>query len=217
MMLEKLTKPVLVLNKSWVAIGTSPVYKALGLLFSVDSNSRNKAVVIDEFCTPFTWEEWSQLKPEHEDDAIRTVNTSFRIPQIIRLVKYDKFPRQVVIFSRANIFKRDSYTCQYCQQKPGSEELTIDHIIPKSKGGLTTWENCVLSCVACNSLKGDRLPHEIKSTKYPQGMILLKKPIRPKFKDLFTNVYYESWKQWLDVSYWNVELENQNHGNKNLR
>jgi len=114
LMLEKLTKPVLVLNKSWTVIGTSPVYKALNLLFSADKNGKKKALIIDESCVPYTWEEWSQIKPENENDAIKTVSFSFKIPQIIRLTKYDKFPKQIVIFSRANIFKRDDYKCQYC-------------------------------------------------------------------------------------------------------
>lgn len=209
MMLDKLTKPVLVLNKNWTAIGTSPVYKAINLVLG-DVKSRNKAVIIDETCTPHTWEEWSLIKPDNEDDAIRTVSYAFKIPQVIRLTKYDKFPKQVVIFSRFNIFKRDDYRCQYCGIRPGSEELTIDHVKPKSKGGKTTWENCVLSCINCNSIKGSRLPSEVKHHKFPNGMSLMKTPIKPKLKDLKLNVYYESWKQWLDSAYWNIELENQN-------
>lgn len=210
LMLEKLTKPVLVLNKSWTAIGTSPVYKALNLLFANDTHGKNRAVIIDENCTPYSWQEWSQIKPENEDDAIRTVSYSFKIPQIIRLTKYDKFPKQVVIFSRINIFKRDDYRCQYCGIKPGSEELTIDHIMPKSKGGKTTWENCVLSCTSCNSIKGNRKPHEVCHPRFPNGMTLKKSPIKPKLKDIKMNIFYDSWKQWLDSAYWNIELENQN-------
>lgn len=213
MMIEKLTKPVLVLNKSWTAIGTRSVKKALNML---ENRQKDGAVVIDENCMLYTWEEWSEVKPEGDDDCIKTVSRSIKIPQIIKLTKYDRFPRHSVVFSRANIFKRDKYTCQYCATQPGSEELTIDHVIPRSKGGLTTWENCVLSCITCNSIKGDRHAHEVRCGRFPHGMILAKKPIKPKFKDLHMNVYYESWKQWLDVSYWNVELENQNDGPKNV-
>ena len=204
-MLTKLTQPVLVLNKNWLAIGTTPVYKVVNILLS-----KSKAQVIDESCVPHTWEEWSRVKPDNENDGIFTVNNSFKIPQVIRLVKYDKYPRQVVIFSRNNIFKRDEFKCQYCGEKPGSEELTIDHIIPKCKNGKTTWENCVLSCIDCNSIKGGSLMHEIKHRKFPKGMALIKNPIRPKLRDLKFHVYYESWKQWLDSMYWNIELENNN-------
>jgi len=169
LMLEKLTKPVLVLNKSWTVIGTSPVYKALNLLFSADKNGKKKALIIDESCVPYTWEEWSQIKPENENDAIKTVSFSFKIPQIIRLTKYDKFPKQI-----------------------------------------TTWENCVLSCTLCNSIKGNRSLHEVTHARFPHGMALNKTPIKPRLRDLRMNIYYESWKQWLDSAYWNVELENQN-------
>ena len=71
-MLEKLTKPVLVLNKNWTAIGTSPVYKALNLLFSDDKNGKKKALIIDETCVPYTWEEWSKIKPDNENDVINS-------------------------------------------------------------------------------------------------------------------------------------------------
>jgi len=213
-MIEKLCKPVLVLNKNWTAIGTSPVYKALNLLFSLDNRGMHKAVIIGDSCIPYTWKEWSLIKPKNEYEAIRTVDIWYKIPEIIRLTSYDRFPRQTVIFSRANIFKRDGYECQYCGIKPGSEELSIDHVIPKSKGGKTTWENCVLCCISCNSIKGNRELYEVRSGKFSHGMVLAKKPIKPRLKDLKMSVYYESWKQWLDTAYWNIELENQNYDNK---
>jgi 5-methylcytosine-specific restriction endonuclease McrA len=93
---------------------------------------------------------------------------------------------------------------------PGSEELTIDHIIPKALGGKTTWENCVLACVECNSVKGSFFMEQVKNKKFPHGMKLLKKPFRPKLKDFKMAMIYESWKNWLSESYWNVELENDN-------
>jgi 5-methylcytosine-specific restriction endonuclease McrA len=207
LMLPKLTKPVLILNKNWTAIGTAPVYKVLNLLLS----GPPKAEVIDESCVPYTWEEWSKIKPPKDsEEAIHTVNYIFRIPEIIKLNKYDRYPRQLIIFSRANIFRRDDYRCQYCGIKPGSEELTIDHILPKSKGGKTTWTNCVLSCVECNSIKGDYLLDKVKNKKFPSGMKLFKDPRKPKIRDFKFHIHYKSWEQWLDAAYWNIELENEN-------
>lgn len=209
-MLAKLEKPVLVLNKNWTVIGTSPLYKTLNLLFSTDRDGRPKAVIIDEGCVPHTWEEWSKLKVVEGQEAINTVRFSFRVPEVVKLNKYDRLPRQTVVFSRLNIFKRDEYRCQYCGVRPGSEELTIDHILPKCKGGKTTWTNCVLSCVGCNSIKGDKACEEVVNSKFPKGMKLLKQPIHPKLKDIKLPLIYQSWKQWLSDVYWNVELENQN-------
>ena len=81
-----------------------------------------------------------------------------RVPEVVALAGYDRLPEAAVAFSRRNIFKRDHYTCQYCGVQPGTEELTIDHVIPRSQGGTSTWENCVLACVACNKQKADRTP-----------------------------------------------------------
>ena len=77
---------------------------------------------------------------------------------MITLTEYDRVPANAVTFSRRNIYKRDRYTCQYCGVQPGSEELTIDHVLPRSRGGTSTWENCVLACLECNKRKADRTP-----------------------------------------------------------
>jgi 5-methylcytosine-specific restriction endonuclease McrA len=208
---QKFEKPVLVLNKNYNVIGTSPLYKALNLLFTTDSEGKPKAVVIDESCMPHTWEQWSKFKIVDGEQAIYTIKHAYRIPEVIKLNRYDRMPRQTVLFSRANIFKRDEYTCQYCGIKPGSEELTIDHVIPKARGGKTTWNNCVLSCISCNSIKGSFFCNEVTNSKFPKGMKLLKTPFQPKLKDFKVPIIYQSWKQWLNEAYWLVELENQNH------
>ena len=69
-------------------------------------------------------------------------------------------PAAAVTFSRRNIFKRDRYVCQYCGSQPGSEELTIDHVVPRSQGGVSSWTNCVLACMTCNKRKADRTPEQ---------------------------------------------------------
>jgi 5-methylcytosine-specific restriction endonuclease McrA len=209
-MLAKLERPVLILNKHWNAIGTAPVFKAINLLLSKYNDGNYKAHVIDDSCAPHTWDEWSKIKEDCKENKIFTAHASYKIPEVVRLTRYDKMPRDIITFSRLNIFKRDNNTCQYCNKRPGSEELTIDHVIPKSRGGKTTWENCVLACVTCNSIKGSFLLHEVKNSKFPHGMKLLRKPIRPKFKDFAFMHVSQSWKQWLNECYWSIELENEN-------
>jgi 5-methylcytosine-specific restriction endonuclease McrA len=209
-MLTKLERPVLILNKNWTVIGTSPLYKTMNLLLSKNKDGSYKAHVIDEDFVPHTWEEWGKVSPDCEENRISTINTNYKIPEVIRLNKYDKMPRELVIFSRHNIFRRDENRCQYCGKRPGSEELTIDHVIPKCQGGKTTWENCVLACTGCNSIKGGKAPHEVRNHKFPHGMTLIKKPVRPKVYDFKLPIIYKSWAAFLSERYWNVELENDN-------
>ena len=126
----------------------------------------------------YTWADWSQLSPREGELFIQAVRLRLRVPEVITLTDYDRLPTAAVSFSRRNIFKRDHYTCQYCGVQPGSEELTIDHVIPRSQGGTSTWENCVLACVACNKRKADRTPQQA-------GMQLRKPPVRPTWKPLY--------------------------------
>jgi 5-methylcytosine-specific restriction endonuclease McrA len=107
-----------------------------------------------------------------------------------------------VAFSRRNVFKRDHYACQYCGIQPGSEELSIDHVIPRSHGGTSSWENCVLACVACNKRKADRTPQQA-------GMKLSRQPVRPTWKPFYAahRVRIASWAKFVSEAYWNVELE----------
>jgi 5-methylcytosine-specific restriction endonuclease McrA len=205
---EKLYLPVLVLNKNWNPIGTTPLHRAINLLISCNKNKIKKAEVIDAYSVPFTWEEWSKTKPCSERKTIHSVSGSFRIPEIIKLNDYEKLKTFKVVFSRANLFKRDQYKCQYCGEKPGTEELSIDHIIPKFLGGKTTWENCVICCVCCNTLKANKLMQNVINDKFPSGMKLMKKPKMPNHNDIKFKVKYKSWLQWINTFYWNIELEN---------
>ncbi len=104
---------------------------------------------------------------------------------------------------RHNIFERDHNTCQYCGHKFDRKDLNLDHVIPRDRGGETSWENIVCSCVPCNSRKGNRTPHEA-------GLRLLHKPRRPKWRPMlhlqFSRARDDSWKHFVDLAYWNVEL-----------
>ena len=118
------------------------------------------------------------------------------------MAAYDRLPSASVSFSRRNIFKRDHYTCQYCGAQPGSEELSIDHVVPRSRGGQSSWENCVPACIPCNKRKADRLTRQA-------GMKLRKLPQRPTWKPMYARdcVRIESWSRFLSEAYWNVALE----------
>lgn len=200
-------RKVLVLNKGWNAIGVVSLERAIVMLFSTHECGTPKAKIIDptrEFQT-FTWEKWSELKPKMDDEVIRSANMTFRVPEVILLSKYDKMPQHKIHFSRRTIYKRDNNQCQYCGATPGTEELTIDHVVPRSKGGKTTWENCVLACVGCNSFKADRTPEQAK-------MKLRKKPKKPSIPLFRGDVRIKSWEAFLGEAYWMTELDNDNEG-----
>ncbi|WKN44340.1 HNH endonuclease [Tunicatimonas pelagia] len=113
----------------------------------------------------------AELLTEAENDEIRTVNKTFPCPAVIRLYRYVNLPYRGVVLTRQNVFKRDKFTCQYCGSP---KNLTLDHVIPRSKGGKTSWANLVTACQPCNTQKGDRRPHEA-------NLKLQQKPHRPTY------------------------------------
>jgi 5-methylcytosine-specific restriction endonuclease McrA len=134
------------------------------------------------------------------DRLVRSPSFEMRLPSVVSLKTYIKPSRQPA-FTRFNVFLRDRFTCQYCGAR---EELTFDHVIPRSKGGMTTWDNVVAACSACNLRKGDRLPRE--AHMWPHTM-----PFQPTIVDLHQNgrlfppnYLHES---WLDYLYWDSVLE----------
>lgn len=197
-----LNQQVLVLNRLWQAINVCSVRRALTLLFA------GHAQVV--FNTPdgayqtFSFNEWRDFSMlEEHPECIRTVSFRIRIPRVILLLVFDHLPKKEVKFTRHNIFERDKNTCQYCGRVFDRKDLNLDHVIPRDRGGPTTWENIVCSCVECNTRKGNRTPQEA-------GMRLIRKPKRPKWRP-FVQVNIglhcpDSWKHFLDVAYWNVEL-----------
>jgi 5-methylcytosine-specific restriction endonuclease McrA len=136
-------------------------------------------------------------------DWIRTVRLDLAAPRIIRVLTYNRVPKQPVKLNRRNIFARDSHRCQYCGKKPITSELSLDHIIPRSQSGPTTWDNIVTCCVKCNVRKGGRTPEKARMT-------LLSKPVKPATSPVLSirlsDHKYRSWRQFLNHAYWNVEL-----------
>lgn len=196
------SRKCLVLNKGWTPVGTVTLQRAIIMLFSTYEDNQPKAKIIDhETYQTFSWDDWSKLRPLMTDEALVGASVNFKIPEIILLTRYEKMPKPKVHFSRRTLYKRDNNMCQYCGCKPGSEELSIDHVVPRSHGGKTTWENCVLACVKCNSKKANRTPKQA-------GMIPLKKAEKPQLH-LFrfdTLKPVKSWTAFLGEAYWNVGI-----------
>jgi 5-methylcytosine-specific restriction endonuclease McrA len=195
---------VLVLNRLYMAVHIVNVRRAFGLL------CRELAEVIHpergKFATYTfdSWRETSELRAEEkqaDDDWIRAVNFEIQVPRVIRLLQFDRLPKQKLHLNRRNVLARDGHICQYCGRHFPSHLLSIDHVVPRSRGGQTTWENMVCACLACNLKKGGRTPHEAH-------MKLVSNPIRPKRNPLLllklSNPKYESWRVWLNNVYWEV-------------
>ncbi len=163
-----LNKKVLLLNQSYQPLMTMSAKRAIILSFT------DKVDVIERY-----------------SEKVHSISLSILLPSVIRLKNYVRFNRKNIPLNRRNILKRDNYTCQYC--KSSSNFMTVDHILPKHKGGKDSWENLVAACVPCNTRKGNKL---LKDT----DMKLLKKPKAPSMlfnmqKDL-SNAQ-NSWKPYL--------------------
>lgn len=195
-----LNSSVLVLNRSYLPVHVTSVRRAFSLLY------QGIARAVDEQYQTFDFEEWRQLAVARDADAIGTARGRIRVPRVIVLVAFDRLPKRHVRFSRINLMGRDGFQCQYCGLRPPRSELNLDHVVPRSLGGRSTWENVVTSCVECNRRKGGRTPRQA-------GLRLLRRPARPRWTPLanlmLSTVRYKEWRPFLnvvDASYWNVEL-----------
>ncbi len=193
-----LNDPALVLNRSWFPIGTTTVRDAVCMIYRAAARGLDP----DEGTT-HDFESWASLSVPVEEPCIRTVRLRIKVPEIIILTDYDSLPRCRVSFSRRNIYKRDRNHCQYCGAKPPISDLTIDHVVPRSEGGRSTWENCVLACLPCNRRKANR-------TLRDSGIHLLRAPKEPHWTPFVTIPLAKrkaSWEQFISERYWNVVLE----------
>ena len=184
---QLLNRSALVLNRSWMPIHVTPVRRALCLVIRECAR-----VVCTSSLTTYDFEEW--VRADHPDLNlyVRSPSLHIAVPEVILLQSYDRVPAHEAPFTRRNLFLRDDYTCQYCGRKCASDVLSIDHVMPRSRGGPTTWENCVLACVACNAHKGNRTPKEV-------GLRLLRPPRRPRWTPYFNlrnSQRLESWQQF---------------------
>ncbi len=197
-----LCQQVLVLNRLWQAVNVCSVRRALTLLFQGQAQ-----VVLDggdgSFQT-YGFREWRDLSENQtHPESIHAISFKIRVPRVILLMVFDQLPAKEVKFTRHNIFERDKNTCQYCGRTLERKDLNLDHVVPRDRGGPTTWENIVCSCIPCNTRKGNRTPQEA-------GLRLVRKPRRPKWRP-FLHVQvgiptHDQWRHFIDLAYWNVEL-----------
>jgi 5-methylcytosine-specific restriction endonuclease McrA len=185
--MDVLERSTLVLNRHWQPVHVTTVVRSLVMLW----NDSARVVEPEEYRI-YTWPEWAELEASPDDPCIRTARGRLRAPEVINLTRYDRMPATAVAFSRRNVAKRDHHTCQYCGAQPGWDQITIDHVLPRSRGGASSWTNCVAACVACNAEKADRTPEQA-------GMRLRKTPVRPLWKPLFAarEARVESWSRFL--------------------
>ena len=194
-----LNRQVLVLNKYWVAVHVCTARRAVGLVF------QELARIVTEDFQTYDFESWRELSAyaRQADPIIHTPTFQMMLPQVIVLSHYHHYPPRTVRFNRRNIFLRDEYTCQYCGCKPRKGELSIDHVIPISRGGKTDWGNVVLACTRCNTLKGNRLSEEC-------GMFPSKLPRKPSwiasFQPTMDDGDHTLWQKFIDTAYWDSTL-----------
>lgn len=196
-MSQLIRRPALVLNRNWQPVRVTTVAKVLVMVWA------EKARVVDPVnYETYDWSDWSKLRPREGEDAIQAVHFTLRVPEVVTLIGYDRLPAARVTFNRRNLFRRDQHRCQYCGGRPGSEELTIDHVVPRSQGGESRWDNCVLACLACNKRKANRTPQQAR-------MRLARPPVQPAWTPLYVAhpQSVSSWAKFLREAYWNAELE----------
>jgi 5-methylcytosine-specific restriction endonuclease McrA len=176
----------LVLNATYQPVARIPWQRAITLLFL------GKVEVLEEY----------------EDKTIRSVSFEVKMPSVVRFFRLLKRRKPVVRFSRENVYARDLGKCQYCRRKVSRAEATYDHVVPRSQGGGTNWENIVIACVPCNQHKGGRTPEQAH-------LRLERTPVRPTWLPDTLRLTFtwdkgmpEAWKNWLrDLTYWHGSLD----------
>ena len=165
-------KTVLVLNKNWQAIHVKSPAEALTMMYAGNATALN--VLGKDQMIPCNWDDWVSLPNDDESEYISTVKNKIKIPKIIVLCNFSKIPVKRPRFSTNAIWKRDAGICQYTGKRLTKNEGNVDHIIPRSRGGKSSWTNCVLSNKTLNFKKGNKTPEEC-------GIKLIKQPSEPKY------------------------------------
>jgi 5-methylcytosine-specific restriction endonuclease McrA len=188
---------VLVLNRVFQAVQITSVRRAVTLLYK----GQVRAVECDY--RTYDFDNWQDVPAQPYHYYVATPTRQIRVPHVIQLLTFEKMPRQEVKFSRGNIYLRDGNRCQYCGRKFPTSELSLDHVVPISRGGKSSWENIVCACLPCNVRKGNKLINEA-------GMYPIRRPLKPRWHPLHrlhARTYPDTWRNFLDEAYWEVELE----------
>ena len=206
--MSSLNKNVLVLNKGYKAISVVSVLDAISSVYT------GKSVFVDTDYIEYKWNDWADKKlvdldtaHKYPDSHIKMGWYGIQVPQVMILKNYSKVPQQSVRLTRRNLYIRDGGRCCYTGKRLKTSEITIDHVIPRCKGGKNTWQNLVISSLAANTKKGGRTPQQA-------DMKLLKTPSLPKWNPIYiTGIRNcpQSWKNFLntqnwDECYWDVQL-----------
>lgn len=217
-MTATLEKKVLVLNRNWMPMNVTTVFDAVCDVYV----GRARVVHPETYATHDfgswidTWKDAVAQSKVEMENLIATAQCGIVAPEIITYLEYKGMGvptnrHHTPKFSRRNVFLRDKNTCQYCGRSFDSENLNLDHVVPKSRGGEMNWTNIVLSCIDCNTRKSNRTPKEA-------GMSLVRTPVRPSSKDIYQPTpsrFFErigrdipvSWETFLGKMYWDAELQ----------
>jgi hypothetical protein len=186
--MDLLNAPVLVLNRYYQAVRLTTVRRALMMMYV------GAAKALGAEYETYDFSAWEKATHGGHVDMIRTSSGQLRAPRLLVLSRYGRLPAATLRLSRRNILLRDKFTCQYCGAQPALGDMDVDHVIPRSRGGESSWHNLVAACRACNLRKSNATPEEA-------GMTLLNKPYRPSWTaavELSTvTQYFSEWEPFL--------------------
>jgi 5-methylcytosine-specific restriction endonuclease McrA len=184
---------VLVLNRNWQAIHVKSPAEALSMMYT--DNATGLDILGEDQMIPYKWNDWINLPNDPESDYVKTINGEIKIPKVIVLCHFDKVPLKRPKFSLSGVWNRDGGICQYTGKKLSKNEGNVDHVIPRSRGGRSNWDNCVLSHKEINAKKANRTPEEA-------GLKLIKQPVIPRH---LPSTFYIKNKH--NIAEWNMFLK----------